>query len=68
MNRTRKSVPRCCFCRKMLIGEDEFGNNPAPLREKGRCCNECNWQLVIPARMAAIQAMKEASQNVHTAD
>ena len=66
MKRTRKSVPRCCFCKKMLIGEDKFGNNPAPLREKGRCCNECNWQLVIPARIAVLNAMKVGGENVHT--
>ena len=52
----------------MLIGEDEFGNNPAPLRDKGRCCNECNWELVIPARMLALQVRKEMEEHVHAAD
>ena len=68
MNRTRKTVPKCCFCRKPLIGEDEHGNNPEPLRAKGRCCNVCNIMYVIPARMAIIEKMFGGKTNVHNAD
>lgn len=56
MSRTRKAIPKCCICGTMLIGENEFGNNPYPVKQKGRCCNECNWMYVIPARMAMINA------------
>lgn len=31
-------VQRCCFCDRLFRGP---GNNPAPVRKKGRCCNEC---------------------------
>lgn len=41
----------CCLCDQPSKG---FGNNPAPLRD-GRCCDECNFFKVIPARMAVAQ-------------
>ena len=30
-----------------------FGNNPEPVasRDQGECCDKCNWNLVIPARL-----------------
>lgn len=31
-------VQRCCFCDRLFRGP---GNNPAPVRKSGRCCNEC---------------------------
>jgi len=46
---TAKYKPyKCCLCKKQKYG---FGNNPAPLTEDGRCCDECNSKKVIPARM-----------------
>ena len=57
MNRTRKTIPKCCICGKKLLGEDEFGNNPEPVKSKGRCCNACNWMYVIPARAEMVSAM-----------
>jgi len=41
----------CVFC-----GADygRFGNNPAPVVSEGRCCDECNATLVIPARLEAV--------------
>jgi hypothetical protein len=44
----------CCLCGKHTIGWDEkgiYGNNPAPLKDKGECCDECNETKVIPARL-----------------
>ena len=40
----------CCFC-----SEDtgEFGNNPEPLVVDGKCCDNCNMELVIPYRVLA---------------
>ena len=38
----------CCICGKEFIG---YGNNPWPLKEEGRCCNDCN-QLVILQRLS----------------
>lgn len=38
----------CCICGKKF---KEYGNNPAPVKDEGLCCNECNFNVVIPARM-----------------
>lgn len=41
----------CCLCGEPLQ-DGEYGNNPAPLRDEGVCCDECNYHRVIPARLA----------------
>lgn len=41
----------CCLCGNQY---SHFGNNPAPLKEKGRCCNDCN-EDVIRARLEQIK-------------
>lgn len=45
------SKVRCCLCTHEL--ENEFGNNPAPIiqTEGAKCCNACNDNFVIPARL-----------------
>jgi hypothetical protein len=42
----------CVFC-----GADygRWGNNPAPVVSEGRCCDECNAVIVIPARLGAMR-------------
>ena len=31
---------------------EHFGNNPEPLKDfEERCCDDCNWQKVVPARL-----------------
>lgn len=44
---------KCCICGKPFDG---FGNNPAPVKNSGRCCDKCNNQTVLPARMGQIKA------------
>lgn len=41
---------KCCFCGHEV--EREIGNNPSPADtwEDHRCCDACNWNIVIPAR------------------
>lgn len=41
----------CCICGRHFDG---FGNNPAPVKSDGRCCDGCNWTEVIPARIDRI--------------
>ncbi len=31
------------------------GHNPAPLSTTGRCCNDCNFNKVVPARIKQIE-------------
>ena len=38
----------CCICGKEIPG---FGNNPWPVKREGSCCDECNWEFVIPMRL-----------------
>lgn len=39
---------KCCICGKEIEGH---GNNPIPIRKKGRCCNECDSKLVTAYRI-----------------
>jgi len=41
-------MKKCCICKKSYVG---FGNNPDPVRLKGRCCDNCNTGVVIPMRI-----------------
>lgn len=44
-----KEAEKCCICKKELKTNE--GNNPDPIKKKGKCCNKCNWEIVIPARL-----------------
>jgi len=51
----------CIICDNKLKETTEpymDGNNPEPIAEKGRCCDDCNETYVIPVRMA--EAMRLA--------
>lgn len=41
---------KCVICGKEIRG---YGNNPAPVKSSGRCCDDCNKKVVIPARLEA---------------
>lgn len=48
---------KCCLCNKTFHG---FGNNPFPLSDgiNDVCCNKCNNEKVIPARIAMLYKNK----------
>ena len=48
----------CCICGKEFEG---WGNNPYPVvkDEDARCCDECNDEVVIPARIIELVLRKE---------
>lgn len=46
----------CCICGEPLNG---YGNNPAPYKKSGLCCDACNMKFVIPARLAQIKNSDE---------
>jgi len=50
----REDINTCIIC-----GEEfkDYGHNPWPVAEEGRCCSACNAKFVIPAR---IEASKKA--------
>lgn len=35
---------KCCICNKVTKG---LGNNPAPLKYEGRCCDDCNVKVIM---------------------
>ena len=42
----------CCICGDDFEG---YGNNPAPYKESGKCCDACNRKFVIPTRLMQLQ-------------
>lgn len=46
----------CVICNKKI--EDEFGNDPWPLKDFGKCCDKCNSNKVIPARFELLKELK----------
>ena len=47
-----KETKICCLCGQEFIG---WGNNPQPLAEEGACCDQCNLERVIPARLGMME-------------
>jgi len=47
----------CCICGKKYTG---YGNNSWPVNndESARCCDECNWTKIIPARLVGLGTQK----------
>ena len=40
------------------------GHNPYPIKDKGRCCDDCNSTIVVPARFAGLMKFEEAKELV----
>lgn len=49
---------RCVVCKELFHG---YGNNAWPIVYKKLCCDECNEQVVLPARL---EVMKDISQRL----
>lgn len=45
---------KCVICNGSYKGH---GHNAQPVKD-GRCCTDCNWMTVIPARVSAFQEQK----------
>jgi hypothetical protein len=50
---------RCCICNKTIrpYGQYTGGNNAQPVAD-GRCCDLCNRQQVIPARLIEVEGRR----------
>ena len=46
------------YCVLCGDGIEDMGNNPEPVSSVGRCCDACNWNEVIPARIGAMNKDK----------
>jgi len=52
----------CSICQRDING---YGNNAWPVNE-GRCCNDCNTTVVIPARIAQLPTAALAPMTEYT--
>lgn len=46
---------KCTICEVPL---KDFGHNPDPVSKSGRCCDNCNFSLVIPMRIKDLMRVK----------
>jgi hypothetical protein len=46
---------KCCICGKRYI---VYGNNAQPVKT-GRCCDKCNEEKVLPARIKIINRLEK---------
>ena len=51
---------KCCICG---INDQGYGNNPDPIKKQGKCCDECNADQVIPARLELTKIMMQYGKN-----
>lgn len=51
-------MKRCVICGHKFEG---WGNNPWPVKEIGYCCDKCNAEKVIPARLAQVYGQQVKS-------
>ncbi len=49
--RDGEEIWECVICNNYFSG---FGNNPDPIKDDGDCCDACNTNQVIPARMSEL--------------
>ena len=52
---------KCCICGKEVDG---WGNNPWPVKEDGECCDDCNNNEVIPARILHMYKNKKPKKEI----
>lgn len=45
---TKEEKKVCCICGKEFYG---WGNNPYPVKSEGECCEQCNYEYVLPKRI-----------------
>lgn len=55
-------MKKCCICGGTFLG---YGNNPAPVKTEGVCCDYCNARVVIPTRIL-LKNLKENNVTVIT--
>ena len=50
-----------CICGRESTG---FGNNPVPIVDNGKCCDECNIKVVIPSRIVIKTVLKVVAEKI----
>ena len=57
----------CVICSSDILHQSngwDKGHNPSPIKEDGRCCEECNSTVVIPTRLSKFMSIEEARELV----
>ena len=52
----------CCICGKEFTG---YGNNPWPIMKDGQCCDECNFEIVLPARLQGNSKKQKVNDSIN---
>lgn len=64
ISESKKDV--CVICGKEI---EDYGNNAAPVKD-GRCCDDCHYNVVVPARLKGCQNKKlgESANTNHNSE
>ena len=58
----------CIICTDEILPQPisgwDKGHNPYPVKDKGRCCEDCNSTIVVPVRLTGLMDFKEAMKLV----
>jgi hypothetical protein len=57
INLDQSKVNTCSICGADYEG---WGNNAHPVNA-GRCCDQCNWKVVVPARLSPLSKPRDAT-------
>ena len=52
----------CVFCHKSIKMRESNNPDPAATIQSARCCDWCNQNIVIPARIAVAKIIRDARQ------
>ena len=51
----------CIICTDEILPQPisgwDKGHNPYPVKDKGRCCEDCNSTIVVPTRLIGLNAV-----------
>tara|TARA_R100000734_G_C3255608_1_gene55812 strand:- start:318 stop:491 length:174 start_codon:yes stop_codon:yes gene_type:complete len=47
----------CVICGE--VKKDQWDHNPEPISKEGRCCTDCNYDVVVPKRLELILGIKD---------
>ena len=58
----------CIICKDEILPQPvsgwDKGHNPYPVKDKGRCCDDCNSTIVVPVRFSGLMKFEEAKELV----
>jgi hypothetical protein len=63
-HKSKRLFMKCSICQKEIENNNGWdkGHNAEPVNS-GRCCDVCNYKIVIPARMTLLFETKNKTKN-----